>query len=94
MFLSIVMESLTISQYQNKAPHLLGEKNKNVEGGLYMLLAETTSFLDSSIFEFVTSGAKSIIGLLSVQPMGTFVGIGLVGAVAGLVSMIVRMVRK
>ena len=60
-----------------------------------MLLSETTtSFLDSSIFQYVTDGAKSIIGLLSVQPMGTFIGIGLVGAVAGLVAMIVRMVRR
>lgn len=59
-----------------------------------MLLSETTSFLDASIFDYVTNGARSIIGLLSVQPMGTFVGIGLVGAVAGLVAMIVRMVRR
>lgn len=59
-----------------------------------MLLSETTSFLDSSVISFITESARSVIGLFSVQPLGTFIAIGLVGAVVGVVGSLVAMVRR
>lgn len=53
----------------------------------------STSFLDFSIFKFIAEGAKTVISLFSIQPMGTFIGIGLVSAVVGLVAGIMRMVK-
>lgn len=58
-----------------------------------VLLTEGASFLDSSVIEFITSAAKSVIGLFSVQPLGTFIAIGLVASVVGLVGGLIHMVK-
>lgn len=57
-------------------------------------LTETsTSFLDSSVIDFIVDGATAIIGLLSIQPLGTFIAISIVGAIVGLVTAIVNLAR-
>lgn len=69
---------------------------KVFSNGLVLLSSgaeSSTSFLDSGIFTFIAEGAKTVIGLFSIQPMGTFIGIGLVSAVVGLVAGIMRMVK-
>lgn len=51
------------------------------------------SFLDSEVISFITNSAKSVIGLFSVQPLGTFIAIGLVGSVVGVVGGLISMVK-
>lgn len=58
-----------------------------------VFLTEGASFLDNSVIEFITSAAKSVIGLFSVQPLGTFIAIGLVGSVVGLVAGLIHTVK-
>lgn len=53
----------------------------------------STSFLDSSVIDFIVDGATAIIGLLSIQPLGTFIAISIVGAIVGLVTAIVNLAR-
>lgn len=50
-----------------------------------MFLSSTTStLLDSSVVEFIVDGMKDVIGICTVQPLGTFITIGLVGSIVGL----------
>lgn len=58
------------------------------------LLTASTSVLDSEVVTFVVNGAKEIIGIMTTPPLGTFLTIGILGAVAGLVTTIVAMVRS
>lgn len=51
------------------------------------------SFLDSEVISFITNSAKSVISLFSVQPLGTFIAIGLVGSVVGVVGGLISMVK-
>lgn len=52
-----------------------------------------TSLLDTEVVTFVTDAAKSIIEIMVTPPLGTFITIGIVGAVAGLVGTIVALAR-
>lgn len=59
------------------------------------ILAESgTNLFDSNVTNFITDAATDIIGLMSIQPLGTFLTIGVIGAVVGLVGAIVGMVRR
>ena len=53
-----------------------------------------SSVLDSGVVTFIVNGAKEILGIMTTPPLGTFLTIGIVGAVAGLTAMIVNMVRR
>lgn len=52
------------------------------------------SILDSSVVSFVIDGIKDVIGLCTVQPIGTFITIGLVGAVVGLGLRLLKSVKR
>ena len=53
----------------------------------------TTSVLDSGVLTFVVDGVKQVLGIMTTQPLGTFLTIGILGSIAGLTAGIVRMVR-
>ncbi len=53
-----------------------------------------SSILDSSVVSFVIDGIKDVIGLCTVQPIGTFITIGLVGAVVGLGLRLLKSVKR
>lgn len=59
-----------------------------------LLLTAETSVLDSSVVTFIINSAKEILGIMTTPPLGTFLTIGIIGAVAGLVATIVAMVRS
>ena len=52
------------------------------------------SILDNSVVSFVIDGIKQVIGLCTVQPIGTFITIGLVGAVVGLGLRLLKSVKR
>lgn len=52
------------------------------------------SILDNSVINFVIDGIKDVIGLCTVQPIGTFITIGLVGAVVGLALRLLKSVKR
>lgn len=54
----------------------------------------TGSILDNSVVSFVIDGIKQVIGLCTVQPIGTFITIGLVGAVVGLGLRLLKSVKR
>ena len=54
----------------------------------------TNSILDSSVISFVIDGIKDVIGVCTVQPIGTFITIGLVGAVVGLALRLLKSVKR
>lgn len=54
----------------------------------------STGVMDSAAVTFVVDTAKDIIGILTTPPLGTFITIGIIGAVVGLVAGIVRMARN
>ena len=54
----------------------------------------SSSILDSSVVSFVIDGIKDVIGLCTVQPIGTFITIGLVGAVVGLGLRLLKSVKR
>lgn len=56
--------------------------------------AETPGVLDTSVMSYIVDGAKDVIGLLTIQPLGTFIAIGIVGSIVGLVATIVSVVRR
>ena len=65
----------------------------------FSVLAESgasasTGVMDSSAVTFVVDTAKDIIGILTTPPLGTFITIGIIGAVVGLVAGIVRMAKN
>ena len=53
-----------------------------------------SSILDSSVINFVIDGIKDVISLCTVQPIGTFITIGLVGAVVGLGLRLLKSVKR
>ena len=53
-----------------------------------------SSILDNSVVSFVIDGIKSVIGLCTVQPIGTFITIGLVGAIVGLGLRLLKSVKR
>lgn len=59
-----------------------------------LLLTAETSVLDSTVVTFIINSAKEILGIMTTPPLGTFLTIGIIGAVAGLVCTIVSMVRS
>ena len=61
-----------------------------------MLIASSGggSILDSSVINFVIDGIKDVISLCTVQPIGTFITIGLVGAVVGLALRLLKSVKR
>lgn len=60
-----------------------------------VFLSETVagSVMDESVVTFVVNGAKQILGILTTPPLGIFLTIGVIGAVAGLTFSIVRTVK-
>lgn len=64
----------------------------------FAILAESgggaTSVIDNSVVTFVVDTAKDVIGILTTPPLGTFITIGIIGAVVGLVAGIVRLARN
>lgn len=62
--------------------------------GLVADAAESTSVLDSSIVTFVVDAVKQFLGILTTPPLGVFLTIGILGAVVGLVGVIVSMVKR
>ena len=52
------------------------------------------SILDNSVINFVIDGIKDVISLCTVQPIGTFITIGLVGAVVGLALRLLKSVKR
>lgn len=53
----------------------------------------SSSVLDSSIVTFVVDAVKQFLGILTTPPLGVFLTIGILGAVVGLVGVIVNMVK-
>lgn len=53
----------------------------------------STSVLDSNIVTFVVDAVKQFLGILTTPPLGVFLTIGILGAVVGLVGVIVNMVK-
>ena len=53
----------------------------------------STNVLDSSIVTFVVDAVKQFLGILTTPPLGVFLTIGILGAVVGLVGVIVSMVK-
>ena len=64
----------------------------------FAILAESggaaSSVIDKSVVTFVVDTAKEVIGILTTPPLGTFITIGIIGAVVGLVAGIVRLARN
>ena len=58
------------------------------------LLTSGTSVLDSGVLSFIVDGATQVLGIMTTPPLGTFLTIGIVGSIAGLVGGIVHMVRR
>lgn len=65
----------------------------NVLGLVADAATGTTSVLDSSIVTFVVDAVKQFLGILTTPPLGVFLTIGILGAVVGLVGVIVSMVK-
>lgn len=62
-----------------------------------MLLSDASgasSVLDTGVVTFIIDAAKQLIGILTTPPLGVFLTIGIIGAVAGLVGTIVMLVRR
>lgn len=60
--------------------------------GVYLTEGTTSStFLDSSVMDYILEGAEGIIGLLSIQPMGTFIAISIIGGIIAVVASVVRL---
>lgn len=59
-------------------------------------LTETgaSTFLDSGVLDFILEGAEGIIGLLSIQPMGTFISISIIGGIIGIVASLVHLAKR
>lgn len=53
-----------------------------------------SAVLDSSVVTFIVDGAKQILGIMTTPPLGTFLTIGIIGAVVGLVATIVSVVKR
>lgn len=58
-----------------------------------MFLTETAGLLDEGVVTFITNGMKSVIGIMTVQPLGTFITIGLVGSIVGLGVKLMKSVK-
>lgn len=57
-------------------------------------LTDTASFvLDENVVTFVMDAIKEFIGILATPPLGTFLTIGILGTVVGLVALVVRLVK-
>ena len=50
--------------------------------------------LNSEVVDFIVEGATKIVGVMTTPPLGTFLTIGIIGGVVGLVATIVRMVKR
>ena len=55
--------------------------------------ATTSNVLDSSIVTFVVDAVKQFLGVMTTAPLGVFLTIGILGAVVGLVGVIVNLVK-
>lgn len=58
-----------------------------------MALLTTSSVLDSSVVTFVVDAVKQIIAILTTEPLGVFLTIGILGSIVALVASIVNMVK-
>lgn len=58
-----------------------------------ILSAVQPSILDSDTLTFIISGAKEVLGIMTTPPLGVFITISVISAVAGLVAGIVHMVK-
>ena len=58
------------------------------------LTEAASSVLSSETVTFVVDGAKKFIEIMTQPPFGTFITIGILGSVAGLVGTLIYMVRK
>ena len=54
----------------------------------------STSLLDSTVVTFITDAIRQILGIMTTPPLGTFITIGIIGAVVGLVATIVNVARS
>lgn len=63
-------------------------------GKVVLETAESASVLDSEVVTFIVDAAQKVLGIMTTPPLGTFLTIGIIGAVVGLVGGIVRMVRR
>lgn len=63
-------------------------------GGMLLAAEGASSVLDSSVVTFIVDGAKQVLGIMTTPPLGTFLTIGIVGGVVGLVATIVHVVRS
>lgn len=58
-----------------------------------ILSAAQSSILDNDTLTFIISGAKEVLGIMTTPPLGVFITISVISAVAGLVAGIVHMVK-
>ena len=61
---------------------------------LAALEGATDFVLNSEVVDFIVEGATKILGVMTTPPLGTFLTIGIIGGVVGLVATIVRMVKR
>ncbi len=54
----------------------------------------STGLLDSSVVTFIVDAITKVLGIMTTPPLGTFITIGIIGAVVGLVATIVRVARS
>lgn len=53
----------------------------------------TSNVLDSNVVTFIIDAVKQFLGIMTTPPLGTFLTIGILGAVVGLVATIVALVK-
>ena len=53
-----------------------------------------SSLLDSSVVTFIVDAIKQVLAIMTTPPLGTFITIGIIGAVVGLVATIVNVARR
>lgn len=59
-----------------------------------MLTSGSSTLLDNSVVSFIVNGMEQVIGICTVQPLGTFITIGLVGAIVGLGLKLLKSVKR
>lgn len=62
---------------------------------MYNVVASAgNSILDSNVLDFIVDGITDVVGIMTTPPLGTFITIGIVGAVIGLALKLKRGVTR
>lgn len=61
--------------------------------GAFALSASGGGIIDSSVITNVVTAAKDIMSLMTIQPLGTYITIGVLGSVAALIGTLIMVAR-